>query len=123
MSKVVASVLMSALLFTQMVNATPYLSNAQQWKLTEEQWDLVKQGEQLLHLPVLKQAIEAWSQQQGQVIELRYPGGEAGELWVEALKHRLISLAIPSKYLNAVAGSGEADVIMIKIIKAGDVTQ
>lgn len=123
MFKIRVSVLMSILLFSQMVTATPYPSNAQEWKLTEEQWDLMKQGEQLLHLPALRQAVETWSQQQGQAIELRYPGGEAGELWVEALKHRLISLAIPSKYLNAVAGSGEADVIIIKIVKAGDVSQ
>ncbi len=110
-----------AFLFSPVAIAeTPELNDLQ-WKLTEEQWDLVKQGDQLLKMPVMKQMVEAWGQQQGQGIELRYPGGEEGELWVEELMDRLISLAIPSKYLSAVAGSGEADVIIIKIFKVGDV--
>jgi len=110
-----------AFLFAPVVSAeTPELNDLQ-WKLTEEQWDLVKQGDQLLKMPVMTQMVEAWGQQQGQGIELRYPGGEEGELWVEELMDRLISLAIPSKYLSAVAGSGEADVIIIKIFKVGDV--
>ena len=110
-----------AFLFVPVASAeTPELNDLQ-WKLTEEQWDLVKQGDQLLKMPVMTQMVEAWEQQQGQGIELRYPGGEEGELWVEELMDRLISLAIPSKYLSAVAGSGEADVIIIKIFKVGDV--
>ena len=110
-----------AFLFAPVASAeTPEL-NDPQWKLTEEQWDLVKRGDQLLKMPVMMQMVDAWLQQQGQGIELRYPGGEEGELWVEELMDRLISLAIPSKYLFAVAGSGEADVIIIKIVKIGDV--
>ena len=101
--------------------AEPQESQQQQWMLTEEQWDLVKQGEQLLAMPLLRQVVDVWALQQGQAIELRYPGGEEGELWIEEVKDWLISLAIPSKYLIAVAGSGEADVIIIKIVKVGDV--
>ena len=92
-----------------------------QWRMTEEQWDLIKQAEQLLLMPVMQQVTETWSVQQGSGIELRYPGGEEGELWVEELMNSLISLAIPSQYLFAVPSSGEADVIIIKIFKLGDV--
>ncbi|MDA3870588.1 MAG: hypothetical protein PF589_11770 [Gammaproteobacteria bacterium] len=93
------------------------------WKLAEEQWDLVKQGEHLLKMPMMHEVVEAWSLRQGQVIELRYPGGEEGELWVEELMDWLISLGIASQYLLAVPGSGEADVIMIKILKTGDISR
>ena len=92
-------------------------TKSQEWKLTEEQWDLVKQGEQLLKMPMMQQVVEAWSLQQGQKIELRYPGGEEGELWVEELMDWLISLGIAAQYLDAVPGSGVADVIIIKILK------
>ena len=109
------------LTFSQPVMAGTVVGNDQQWKLTEEQWDLVKQGEQVLDLAVLKQPLDAWSSQSNVAVELRYPGGEEGELWVEELKDWLISLAIPSKYLFAVAGSGEADVIIIKIVRVGDI--
>lgn len=104
-------------LFTAQASADPEEPKYRQWVLKEEQWDLVKQGKQLLTMPVMQQVVDAWSLQQGQVIELRYPGGEEGELWVEELKDWLISLAIPSKYLFSVAGSGKADVIIIKISK------
>ncbi|MDH3342693.1 MAG: hypothetical protein OEM07_03125 [Gammaproteobacteria bacterium] len=110
-----------SLLINSEVNAETQILDNRSWRLTEEQWDLVKQGEQLLKMPVLQDLIDTLSLQTGQVIELRYPGGEEGELWVEELKDWLISLAIPSKYLLAVAGSGEADVIIIKIVKVGDV--
>ena len=113
-------VLLSCLFNTQVI-AEPQESKHRQWMLMEEQWDLVKQGEQLLTMPMMQQVVVAWSLQQGQAIELRYPGGEEGELWVEELKDWLISLAIPSKYLFSVAGSGKADVIIIKIFKTGDV--
>ncbi|MCK4704904.1 MAG: hypothetical protein KAT90_05455 [Gammaproteobacteria bacterium] len=108
-------------LFNAQAIADPQESKYRQWMLTEEQWDLVKQGEQLLTMPMMQQVIDAWSLRQGQAIELRYPGGEEGELWVEELRDWLISLAIPSKYLFSVAGSGKADVIIIKIFEVGDI--
>lgn len=114
---VVLWVFASSILFVTLANANLQESADQQWILTDEQWDLVKSGEQLLRMPVLQQVVDIWSMQPGQAIELRYPGGEEGELWVEELKDWLISLAIPSKYLFLVAGSGKADVIIIKISK------
>ncbi|MDH5611462.1 MAG: hypothetical protein OEY66_03265 [Gammaproteobacteria bacterium] len=113
-------VLVSGVLFAVTVSADVAESGEQQWKLTEEQWDLVKQGEQLLEIPVMQQVVNTWSLKPNQAIELRYPGGEEGELWVGELKDWLISLAIPSQYLFVVAGSGEAGVIIIKIFKAGE---
>lgn len=97
--------------------------NDLEWKLNEEQWDLVKQGEQLLQMPVMQQMVDRWSSlssEQVYAIELRYPGGEEGQLWVEDLKDNLISMGIPSKYLIAVPGSGEADIIILKLFKVGD---
>lgn len=97
----------------------------QQWRLTEEQWDLVKQGEQLLRMPMMQQIVGQWEslRASGQKygIELLYPGGEEGELWVGELKDSLISLGIPSQYLYVVPGSGEADIIIFKIFIVGDV--
>jgi hypothetical protein len=87
-------------------------------KLRAEQWELARNGEQLLQVPVLNKVVNTWLLKEGYRIELRYPGGEEGELWVGELIDWLISLGIPSKYLVAVPGSGEADIIVFKIIKA-----
>ena len=86
-------------------------------KLRAEQWELARNGEQLLQVPVLNKVVNTWLLKEGYRIELRYPGGEEGELWVDELMDWLISLGIPSKYLIAVRGSGEADIIIFKIIK------
>lgn len=86
-------------------------------KLHAEQWELARNGEQLLQVPVLNKVVNTWLLKEGYRIELRYPGGEEGELWVDELMDWLISLGIPSKYLVAVRGSGEADIIIFKIIK------
>ncbi|MDH5389392.1 MAG: hypothetical protein OEY06_13220 [Gammaproteobacteria bacterium] len=110
-------VFISSISLATLVRADPQELSDQQWMLTYEQWDLVKRGEQLLTMPMLQQVVDIWSIQPDQAIELIYPGGEEGELWVEELKDWLISLAIPSKYLYVVAGSGKADVIIIKISK------
>ncbi len=88
--------------------------------LRAEQWEMAREGERLLALPVLQQLVNTWAARPHQKIELRYPGGEEGELWVEALMDWLVSLGVPSKYMNAVPGSGEADVIRFEIIQTGD---
>ena len=89
-------------------------------KLHAEQWELARNGEQFLQVPVLNKVVNTWLLKEGYRIELRYPGGEEGELWVDELMDWLISLGIPSKYLVAVRGSGEADIIIFKIIKTED---
>lgn len=95
-------------------------SNAQNFLLHAEQWELVRHGERLISVPVLNEVVKEWSSENGRSIELQYPGGEEGELWVQELIGWLISLGIPSQYLIAVPGSGEADIIKFRIIKAGD---
>lgn len=89
-------------------------------QLHAEQWDLARHGEKILHLPEVRALVNAWAVSEQQLIELRYPGGEEGELWVQELMDWLISLGIPSQYIVVVPGSGEADVIKFQIIKAGD---
>lgn len=90
-------------------------------ELRAEQWELARQGENLIRLPVLNDVVNRWSanRSQGQSIELHYPGGEEGELWVRELIHWLISLGIPSQYLVALPGSGDEDIIRFRIIKNG----
>lgn len=87
------------------------------WKLHAEQWELARSGETILSLPVLNQVVRAWLAEKQKMIEIRYPGGEDGELWVQQLTDWLVSLGIPSKYLVTTPGSGADDVIKFNIIK------
>lgn len=120
MHKTIAILVFLSVCTVSVVAAEMNKGKNQEWKLSEEQWDLVKQGDQLLNMPLMQQVVNQWSslpswREHG--IELHYPGGEEGELWVQELKDSLISLGIPSQYLLVVPGSGEADIIVIKISK------
>jgi hypothetical protein len=50
------------------------------------------------------------------MIEIRYPGGEEGELWVRELMDWLIALGIPSDAMNQIPGSGAEDRISLVLI-------
>lgn len=95
----------------------PAKKDAEAWELHEEQWELARSGETILSLPVLKQLINVWLSDKQKLIEIQYPGGEDGELWVHELTDWLVSLGIPSKYMVTTPGSGADDVIKFNIIK------
>jgi hypothetical protein len=90
---------------------------ASAWQLHAEQWELARSGETILSLPALNQLIQAWLAEKQKKIEIQYPGGEDGELWVQELTDWLVSLGIPSKYMLITPGSGADDVIKFNIIK------
>ena len=89
-------------------------------ELHAEQWELSRNGERLLGIDGLADVVNGWSSDHRQQIELQYPGGEEGELWVYQLMDWLVALGIPSTRLVAVPGSGQGDVIRLRVIKSGE---
>ena len=87
------------------------------WSLYAEQWELARSGETILSLPAINQLIEAWLSDRQKKIEIHYPGGEDGEVWVQELSDWLVSLGIPSRHMIITPGSGADDVIKFDIIK------
>lgn len=87
------------------------------WQLHAEQWEIARSGESVLSLPVLNDFINAWLQDREKRIEIQYPGGEEGELWVQELTDWLVSLGVPSASMLTVAGSGADDMIRFNLIK------
>ena len=90
---------------------------ATDWLLKAEQWELTRNGEALLSVPVLHTVINAWLQDKQKKIEIQYPGGEEGELWVQELADWLVSLGIPSTDIVASPGSGADDIIKFDLIQ------
>ena len=86
-------------------------------QLQAEQWELTRSGETVLSLPVLNQLVNEWLRDKSRIIEIRYPGGEEGELWVQELTDWMVSLGIPSKKIVNVPGSGADDIIKFALIK------
>ena len=87
-------------------------------KLQAETWDMARNGESLLKIDALSRVVNSWARNQSSKIELRYPGGEEGELWVEELRNWLISLGVPSDAIRLSPGSDAEDVINIELIEA-----
>ncbi len=91
--------------------------DAKDWALSAEQWELARNGEYILSLPVIKVLINTWLLDKQKKIEIQYPGGEEGEFWVQELTDWLVSLGIPSSHMVVVAGSGAGDMIKFNLIK------
>ena len=89
-------------------------------ELRAEQWELSRNGERLLRINGMAEIVDKWSSSHRQQIELQYPGGEEGELWVYQLMDWLVALGIPSENLVAVPGSGQGDVIRLRVIRSGE---
>ena len=87
-------------------------------QLQAETWDVSRHGERLIKIPELATIINHWSDNPDLKIELRYPGGEEGDLWVEEFIGWLVSLGVPSSEIQKVPGSDAEDIINISLIKA-----
>ncbi|MCW9048400.1 MAG: hypothetical protein OQK46_10015 [Gammaproteobacteria bacterium] len=104
----IMSLLISTKVYAQGVNI----------QLRAETWDIPRHGEALLTVPELSKVMQVWMDDPSRKIELRYPGGEEGELWVEELKDWFVSLGVPSNIIQLIPGSHAEDIINIVIIKA-----
>ncbi len=89
-------------------------------ELHAEQWELSRNGERLLGIDGIAGVVKEWSADNRQKIELQYPGGEEGELWVHQLLDWLVALGIPSSSLVTVPGSGQGDIIRLRVIRSGE---
>lgn len=94
--------------------------NAQSFgiQLQAETWNVSRHGELLIKIPELSTIINKWAEDTQQKIELRYPGGEEGVLWVEEFMDRLVSLGIPSRSIQLLPGSSAEDIIHVVLIEA-----
>lgn len=90
------------------------------FELQADLWETAREGKHLLQVDGLRTIVNAWSMEKDGHIELQYPGGEEGVLWVHQLMDWLVALGVPSANLIAVPGSGEGDVIRLQVIKSGD---
>ncbi|MFW2372869.1 MAG: hypothetical protein ACN4GM_07075 [Gammaproteobacteria bacterium] len=85
--------------------------------LKAEQWDMPRHGESLIKQSELGKIVHYWKDHPDQVIEIRYPGGEEGEVWVRELMDWLVALGIPSSAMTHLPGSGAEDLINLVIVQ------
>ena len=99
-------------------------SNAEPFNVTihSEQWDMPRHGETLIKQQQLGKMIRLWAAQPDSRIDISYPGGEAGELWVQELMDWLVALGVPSDAMLSSPGSGGEDIINL-VLKSNQVKE
>ncbi len=126
-SRVLVTGILSGLFYTQVAVAENVAATASAdeplsgWFLSAEQWEVSRSGDRILQIPVLKTIMNNWIQgyenEHDLFIELRYPGGEEGELWVQELADWLVALGVPSQTILMVPGSGADDMIKLALVR------
>ena len=91
--------------------------------VTAEQWAIPRHGERVLKMAGVKKILNLWHKNPKKMIEISYPGGEDGELWLTELKDWLIALGVSSANIKSIAGSGSKDIIKLTVVAAGGITE
>lgn len=101
-------------------------SESLSWFLTADQWEIVRNGESILSHAVLSDVVRTWLSSvknlqnnarplKSEIIEIHYPGGEEGEVWIQELTDWLVALGVPSRFISVVPGSAADDEIRFQL--------
>ena len=84
--------------------------------LTAEQWAVPRNVETIIQMPALASAMAELQATPGGRLLIRYPGGDAGTLWMNELHSWLVSLGLSSVDMERVPGSANSQVIELEIL-------
>ena len=107
---------MLARLLLLLMIATPVYAETD-WTLSAADWARPRHGEWLSAHPSLAGALEALQQSPQSRLQLRYPGGDEGVLWVEELQAWLVALGLESERIDKLPGSGGEAAIQLEVIQ------
>ena len=80
---------------------------ADEYILSVEEWSIPRSAEVVLGYAPVQSVVQEWMTNEAHHIELIYPGGEQGELWVSELSDWLVALGIPQEKIISTPGSGD----------------
>ena len=84
--------------------------------LTAEQWAVPRNVETIIQMPALASAMAELQASPGARLLIRYPGGDAGTLWMTELHSWLVSLGLSSADMERVPGSANSQVIELEVL-------
>lgn len=84
--------------------------------LSLELWTRPRDGARLVASPELAAAVRDWAGRPAARIQIRFPGGEEGDLWANELRDWLVALGVPSAALETQPGSSRGDRIELVVI-------
>lgn len=85
------------------------------FSLQYEIWSVSRQAETLIAMPALHGAVQILGEAPKSRLVLRYPGGDAGILWVNELESWLVALGVPRERIEKTPGSSDPRRIELEI--------
>ena len=109
---------MKTLTFLSLLLISPLtMAETAQWVLSADAWARPRDGQSVARMSPLPEVISSWSENDGQRLLIRYPGGEEGLLWAHELRSWLVALGVPLDDQELVAGSHQADRIELELTR------
>jgi hypothetical protein len=91
--------------------------NADSWRadISRADWVLNVREHSVQQIEPLTRLLDTFIEAQGNKIVIRYPGGDEGERWTTQLIAYLVSLGIPSSFIEQEPGSGRQGMIRLVV--------
>ena len=84
-------------------------------RLSYEEWPQQRSVYAVLELDQVRAVLSVFSEDDGQNVIVRHPGGDSGSAWAVEFREWLVALGIPSRFISLEPGSGGADRLLILI--------
>ncbi len=84
------------------------------FEIGAEQWARPRSGERVVAYKSLQKLVRHLDQHAAVVVNIRYAGGDEGQLWAEELRGWLVALGIPGDRIRLRAGLPYRDRLMLE---------
>jgi hypothetical protein len=87
------------------------------WPIDAEFWAAPRSGQTVVAEPALRAAVATLlAREPDSRLQIRYPGGETGQLWAQELSAWLIALGIPSTRIETLPGGVRDDQLLLTVV-------
>ena len=83
--------------------------------LRYQDWPQQRSARAVLELGPVRAVLSVFSEDGGQNVIVRHPGGDGGNAWAHEFREWLVALGVPSQFITLEPGSGRADRLMILV--------
>ena len=83
--------------------------------LRHQDWPQRRSAYAVLELNPVRAVLSVFSEEGGQNVVVRHPGGDGGNAWALEFREWLVALGVPSHYITLEPGSGGVDRLLILV--------
>jgi hypothetical protein len=80
-----------------------------------QDWPQQRSAYAVLKLDSVQAVLSVFSEEEGQNVIVRHPGGDGGNSWAIEFREWLVALGVPSHFITLEPGSGWADRLLILV--------